>query len=63
MQNNVITNAHLANKKKMIISLLGTKRKQISFFVPIFRNTFLLIVTVIITDRFKIHFKAKLCDL
>ena len=31
-------------------------RKQISFFIPIFRNIFFLIVTVTITERFNIYF-------
>ena len=33
-----------------------SQKKQISFFVPIFRNIFFFMVTVIITERFNIHF-------
>ena len=45
--------AHLSTKK---IILLGTRRKQISFFDPIFRNIFFVIVAVTITERFNNHF-------
>ena len=45
--------SHLATKK---IILIGIRRKQISFFDPIFRNIFYAIVTVTITERFNNHF-------
>ena len=39
----------------LIISL-GVRKKQIFFFVPIFRKIFFFMVTIIITERFNIHF-------
>ena len=39
-----------------LIILLGVRKKQISFFVPFFRNIFFFMVIVIITERFNIHF-------
>ena len=50
MQHNIIMNCSFGYQKKNII--VGIRRKQMSFSVPIFRNTVFLIVTVIITERF-----------
>ena len=51
--------AHLATKKNV---LFGIRRKQISFFDPIFRNIFFVIVIVIIMRDLK-NFSAELRDL
>ena len=56
MQHNIIMNCSFSYQKKpLFIILIRIRRKQISFFVPIFKNIILLIVTVIITERFNIH--------
>ena len=55
MQHNVIMNCSF-NYENFFIILLGIRRKQMSFFASIFRNVVFLIVTVIIIERFNIHF-------
>ena len=52
---NIIINSSFSYQKKLFLFHLESER-NISFFVPIFRNIFFLIVTVIITERFNIHF-------
>ena len=56
MQHDIIMNCSFSYQIFFIIVLFGIRRKQIYFFAPIFRNIFFLIVTVIITERFSIHF-------
>ena len=56
MQHDIITKCSSNYQKDKKYYLLGIRREQISFFTPIFRNIFFLIVTVIITQKFNIHF-------
>ena len=55
-KHNTIMYCSFSYQEIYFIMLLGIKRKQISFFAHTFRNIFFLIVTVIITERFNIHF-------
>ena len=58
MQHGIIMNCSFSYQKIFFI-LFGIRRKQISFFVPIFRKFFFLIVSVIITERINIHLQLR----
>ena len=58
MQHGIIMNCSFSYQKNFFI-LFGIRRKQISFFVPIFRKFFFLIVSVIITERINIHLQLR----
>ena len=55
MPDDIIMNSSFCNQI-FFITLFRIRRKQMSLFLPIFRNIFFLIITVIITERFNIHF-------
>ena len=54
MQHNIIMNCSFSYRKKF--NYCFTRYQKKIFCVPIVRNIFLLILTVIITKRFNIHF-------
>ena len=54
MKHDLSRTVHLATKGDFLYYFTGNLKK--TFYVPIVRNIFLLILTVIITERFNIHF-------
>ena len=54
MKHDLSRTVHLATKGDFLYYFTGNLKK--TFCVPIVRNIFLLILTVIITERFNIHF-------
>ena len=56
-QHDLIRNCSFIYQKKFFLLFYSESEENKSFFVPIFKNNFFLIVTVIIIERFNIHFR------